>query len=104
VGLLSTVGLGDVSRLDVDFFAVNARSARRAFIKRVHERGREVLVWTVNDPAQISAMIGREVNGIITDKPGLAQQVSAERSELDLYELFIIQVASRIGSDLVATQ
>lgn len=103
-GLLSTVGLGDVSRLNVDFFAVNARSARRAFIDRAHQRGREVLVWTVNDPAQISAMIGREVDGIITDKPGQARQVRLERGELDLFELLIIQLASRIGSDLLTDQ
>jgi glycerophosphoryl diester phosphodiesterase len=99
VGLLSSVGLGDVTRLDVDFFAVNARFAKRRFIQRARQRGRAVMAWTINDPALMSAMMGREVDGIITDKPGLARQIRAQRAELELHELLMIQVASWLGSE-----
>lgn len=97
VGLLSSVVIGDLTRLDVDFFAVNANLAGRAFIKRVHMRGRKVMVWTVNDPISMSAMMSKGVDGIITDKPALASKIRQERSELKTHERIMIQLASLIG-------
>ena len=96
-GLLSSVALGDVTRLKVDFFAVNAKFANRAFIRRVHNRNRKVIVWTVNDPIDMSAMMSKGVDGIITDKPGLALSVRQERKELGTHERIMIQLASWIG-------
>lgn len=100
VGLLSSVAAGDMTRLDADFLAVNARLARRPFIERARLRGKAVYAWTVNDPVSMSAMMGRDLAGIITDYPGLAHRVRAERAELALHERFILQVASALGSDL----
>lgn len=99
VGLLSSVAVGDITRLDVDFLAVNARFASRAFVERAQGRGKDVLTWTVNDPAGMSAMIGKGVDGIITDRPGLAQQVWEERKDLSVVERLLVQLASRLGSD-----
>ncbi|MEM1413105.1 MAG: glycerophosphodiester phosphodiesterase family protein, partial [Pseudomonadota bacterium] len=104
VGLLSSVAVGDITRLDVDFFAINARFASRAFVDRAQGRGKGVFTWTVNDPAGMSAMIGKGVDGIITDRPGLAQRVWEERLELSVLERILVQVASRLGSDYDAGQ
>lgn len=97
VGLLSSVALGDITRLDVDYFAINARFANRSFIKRAHRQNREVMVWTVNDPVSMSAMISKGVDGIITDYPGLAVRVREERAELEVHERMMIQLASYFG-------
>jgi glycerophosphoryl diester phosphodiesterase len=97
VGLLSSIAIGDITRLEVDFFAINAQFAKRSFVKRVHRKNQKVLVWTVNDPVTMSAMMSRGVDGIITDKPGLAAKVMQERANLDLTERIIIQVASFVG-------
>jgi glycerophosphoryl diester phosphodiesterase len=97
VGLLSSVAMGDITRLDVDFFAINARFASRSFIKRAHRQEREVMVWTVNDPVSMSAMISKGVDGIITDLPGLAVKVREERAELEVHERMMIQLASYFG-------
>ena len=48
----------------------------------------------------MSAMIGREVDGIITDYPDVANRVRAERDALELHELLVINLASRLGSRL----
>ena len=104
VGLLSSVAIGNVTRLDADFFAINARFANRRFIKSAHRRERGVLTWTVNDPVMMSAMMSKNVDGIITDKPGLAKQVRAERSELGLHELFMIHFAALLGGRLGSEQ
>ncbi|MEE4172941.1 MAG: glycerophosphodiester phosphodiesterase [Xanthomonadales bacterium] len=99
VGLLSSVAVGDITRLDADFFAINARFASRSFVDRAQGRGKGVLTWTVNDPAGMSAMMGKGVDGIITDRPGLALRVWEERQDLAPYQRFLVQLASRLGSD-----
>jgi glycerophosphoryl diester phosphodiesterase len=97
VGLLSSVAMGDITRLKVDFFAINARFASRSFIRRAHRQNLEVMVWTVNDPVSMSAMISKGVDGIITDHPGLAVRIREERAELEIHERMMIQLASYFG-------
>jgi len=99
VGLLASVAIGDITQLEADFFAVNATFANRAFIKHIHKRNRKVLVWTVNDPISMSAMMSKGVDGIITDKPALAATVRNERTEMSIHERMIIQLASFIGKE-----
>jgi len=41
--------------------------------------GLKVLPWTVNEPAQIAALLELGVDGLITDRPDIARQVMAER-------------------------
>lgn len=97
LGLLASVAIGDITRLDADFLAVNAKFASRRFIKRVHNRGKSVLVWTINDPISMSAMMSKGVDGIITDKPELAAKIRQDRADLSVHERIMIQLASLIG-------
>jgi len=98
VGLLASASLGDITRLEADFFAINARFASRTFIRRIHNRGKNVLVWTINDPISISAMMSKGVDGIITDEPQLAANIRLERAELGMHQRIMIQLASFIGT------
>lgn len=43
--------------------------ARRRRVRRMHRKGYEVYVWTVNEPEDIDRMIEAGVDGIITDHP-----------------------------------
>jgi glycerophosphoryl diester phosphodiesterase len=43
--------------------------ARPDLVRRAHDRGHEVYVWTVNEPAEIDLMIRLGVDGIISDRP-----------------------------------
>jgi len=99
VGLLSSVALGDITRLDVDFLAVNASLATSAFVRRAHARNKSVYTWTVNDPAGVSSMIGAGVDAIITDRPAMVRTVMEQRRELALHERLILELASQLGSD-----
>ncbi len=96
-GLLSSVSMGDITGLEADFFAINAKFATRKLIKHIQKQKREVMVWTVNDPVSISAMISKGADGIITDHPGLAVKIRQERAELDIHERMMIQLASYFG-------
>jgi len=104
VGLLSSVVLGDLAQLDVDFLAVNGRLATRGFIKSAHDRHHKVLVWTINDPVEISAMMSKGVDGIITDRPGLVKSIRGQRADLEAHELLIIRFASLLGGRVKPVQ
>jgi glycerophosphoryl diester phosphodiesterase len=96
-GLLTTVNLGDATRFNVDFLAVNAATATRGFIERAHRAGLDVYVWTVNDPYLMSALMSRNVDGIITDDPGLAREVLRIRSEMDPVQRLLVGIGAEVG-------
>jgi glycerophosphoryl diester phosphodiesterase len=96
-GLLTSVNLGDATRYDVDFLAVNAAAATRGFVERAHRAGLHVYVWTVNDPYLMSAMMSRNVDGIITDDPGLAREVLEIRSQMDAVQRLLVGIGTEVG-------
>jgi glycerophosphoryl diester phosphodiesterase len=97
MGILTAVALGNVARLDADFLAVNASMATRSFIRAAHRRGRAVHVWTVNDPLQMSVLMSRGVDNIITDVPAVASQVLEERAEMTAVERLMVEVGAWLG-------
>jgi len=93
VGLLSSVAVGDLARLKVDFVALNARFTSRNLVRHLHRSGMEVMVWTVNDALGISVMAGRGVDAIITDDPGLAVEILEQRKELEAHGRLMLGLA-----------
>jgi glycerophosphoryl diester phosphodiesterase len=103
-GLLAATAVGDLTRLEVDFLAVNQNIANRAFIKRARQRGKQVFVWTVNDGLSLSRWLSAGVDGVITDEPALARQVLAQRSELSSAERLLLSLATLFGKPEIARQ
>lgn len=97
VGLLTPVAIGDLTRVDVDFLAVSAGMASNRFIDEAQRNGKQVHVWTVNDPVTMSTMIGRGADHLITDKPALARSVLQQRAELGAPERLLLAVAELFG-------
>jgi len=106
VGLLATMTMGDLTRVDVDFLAVNAKTATPGFVRAAHRNGREVYVWTVNDVIGMSNQFSRGVDSLITDEPALARQVLAQRAELSSVERLLVELAALFGlsADLNLTE
>lgn len=48
---------------------INRRSASAAMIDLIHQMDKKVFVWTVNKPDEMSRLIKKDVDGIITDDP-----------------------------------
>ncbi len=96
-GLLTAVALGDLSSVDTDFLAVNAGLANRPLIRSAHQRDKQVLAWTVNDPITMSTLIGRGADGLITDHPGVAREVMETRKSLSSVERLLLEFATFLG-------
>ncbi len=81
--------------LDVDLLSVEAALVKPGVVAAAHTRGKQVHVWTVNDPTRMSRLIDLGVDNLITDDPLLARQVLAERAELSDVERLILYLRHR---------
>ncbi|KAA1189116.1 glycerophosphodiester phosphodiesterase [Pseudohalioglobus sediminis] len=101
-GVLAAKSIGDLSRVDVDFLAVNQGMATTAFVRRAHKAGKQVFVWTVNDGLSMAKWATRGVDGVITDEPALAREVLAQLAELSAPERLVLSAALFFGKPQVA--
>jgi len=97
VGLLATATVGDLTALETDFLAVNMATASLRLVRDARAAGKEVYVWTVNDPLSMSRMASLGVSGLITDEPALARQVLEQRAELGAAERLVLALGNRLG-------
>lgn len=99
-GLLVAKAVGDLTKVDVDFLAVNLGLAKPRFIRSAHRSGKQVYVWTVNDPTTMSSMMSLGVDGIITDEPAMAKRVLADRAGLSTAKRLLVRTALLFGRPL----
>ena len=102
IGLLAARAIGDLTRLDADFLAVNMAMARPERIRTAHAAGKELFVWTVNDALSMSQLMSLGVDGIITDDPRLGREVLAARAELSTAERLLLHMAPWLGFEAPA--
>ncbi|OGH56630.1 MAG: hypothetical protein A3G34_09205 [Candidatus Lindowbacteria bacterium RIFCSPLOWO2_12_FULL_62_27] len=50
----------------------------RRFVRAAHNTGRPVQVWTVNDPDEMRRLLALDVDGLVTDRPDLLNEVLRE--------------------------
>ncbi len=98
VGYIVYQTLGDLARTDADFLSVSRGLATRNLIASAQAQGKEVHVWTINEPREMSLMIDRGVDNIITDLPGELVALLEERSQLSAVERFLLRVRAVLAS------
>ncbi len=96
-GVLAATAVGDLSGLEGDFVAVNAATVSTGLIRKVQDAGKDIYVWTVNDPLQMSAMASMGVDGLITDRPAMANEVLRVRAEMGPGERLLLWLATTFG-------
>jgi len=96
IGLLTATALGDLTRLDADFLAVNTGLASSTFVSSAHRRGKDAYVWTVNERIDMARFISRGIDGLITDEPAAAREVRDAMAALDPGERLVVELALRL--------
>jgi glycerophosphoryl diester phosphodiesterase len=96
-GLIVAHALGDLNRLEVDALSVRADFLTDDVLRRAHRLGREVHVWTVNDAGQMTRLMERGVDNIITSDPDLAIRVRGEWAELTGPERLVLAARLLLG-------
>lgn len=86
--LLGKLGIGGPLPPHVDAIVLPIRKGplrlvTRGFVRRAHERGVGVFVWTVNRPEVMRKLFDIGVDGLISDVPARVRRIVAERKALD---------------------
>lgn len=97
-GILVAKAVGDLTKLQADFLAVEARMATGRFVRRAHRAGQDVYVWTLNDPAWMLGAMSHGADGLITDNPELALRVAARRDGLSDAQRLLLALLIRLGA------
>jgi glycerophosphoryl diester phosphodiesterase len=99
-GVLAATAIGDLAALESDFLAVNTGQVSLQLIRRAHAQGKQIYVWTVDDPVTMSRMISMGVDGLITNEPALTRQVMEARNQLTTYQRLALWLTDRfrVGS------
>ena len=93
VGLLSSVAVGYVFDLEIDFIAVNSLLIDREFMVSAKLENMPVWVWTLNDQDTIDAYISLGVSGIITDYPPVVHRVLKHRQNYTVVERVLLYLS-----------
>jgi glycerophosphoryl diester phosphodiesterase len=69
--------VGDLAQLPRRFGALTVVDP--ALLRTAHAAGREVHVWTVNDPAEMDELLDLGVDGLLSDRPDLLRELLHRR-------------------------
>ncbi|MEO8399618.1 MAG: glycerophosphodiester phosphodiesterase family protein [Ignavibacteriaceae bacterium] len=65
----------DIFKADCDLLSVNKKLVDEEFVKKAHENGKEVHVWTVNEPDEMKKLITLGVESLITNYPNKLNEI-----------------------------
>lgn len=93
-GLIMAIALGNYEDISfVDFYSIEQSFVTESSVAKIHENGKQVFAWTVNDTEYISDYLVNEVDGIITDYPNemikAVKEAKKDFTEYTLEKLFI---------------
>ena len=77
-GFLAFVSFGDTAELNCDYLALEEETATVDTINSIHNNGKKVLVWTVNDDEDIEEFIQSGADELITDNLSGAKEIIEE--------------------------
>lgn len=66
-GYIMFYAIGDLEKIEADFYSVETVNVTEAFVSKAHRLGRDVHVWTVNEQSEMEEMLELGVDNIITD-------------------------------------
>ncbi len=91
-GHIITASVGNVLRTEADFLSLNSAQATSRLVRRAHRAGKEVHVWTINQPEVALRMIERGVDNIITDDPAMVAGLIERREALGAAEIMALRL------------
>ena len=79
-GYIMFIALGELDRLEVDFYSVEESNIDSAFVARAHLVGRKVHAWTINTQESMENVLSAGVDNIITDNDRMLRNIIDEKN------------------------
>jgi glycerophosphoryl diester phosphodiesterase len=70
----------DAMQVPVSYGRTTVVDAR--FVRAAHEVGKQVHVWTINEPDEMNRLLDMGVDALISDRPDVLKQVLIDRPNL----------------------
>lgn len=96
-GFIVAQSVGDIGRLDVNALSVRAEHLTDAMMLAAHQRGLDMLAWTVNDPQQMLELYYRGVDNLIVSDPELAVGVRDYWNNMSDAERLVVSTRILLG-------
>jgi glycerophosphoryl diester phosphodiesterase len=78
---------------------LSVRVASRGLVRRAHKAGKEVHVWTIDDPVEMKRLIERDVDGLMTDRTDVLKAFLQERGLWEAVPSRVDEAESDAGFD-----
>ena len=80
-GYLAFASFGDTASYNCDYLALEEEAATSSMIEEIHEAGKKILVWTVNEDDDIEDFLRSGADAIITDAVKRSSEITKELEE-----------------------
>lgn len=91
-GYLAFISFGEIENTPFDYLALEEEISTDETIAAIHDKGKKVMVWTVNEEDDISYFMSGDVDAIITDSVKLSGEIREKLSVRTPLEI-ILQTA-----------
>ncbi len=95
-GYLAFISLGQIEETPFDYLALEEEISTDDTIAAVHQKGKKIMVWTVNDDDDIEYFMTSEADAIITDSVKLAGEKKRQLSNRQPLDVIIQRVSDLI--------
>ncbi|MDW7670146.1 MAG: glycerophosphoryl diester phosphodiesterase membrane domain-containing protein [Bacillota bacterium] len=75
IGQIMYYALGNLARLDVDFYSIQTGMLNRDLVRRAKQLNRGIWVWTPKTEEEIKEVLQFDIDGLITSNVPLAQEI-----------------------------
>ena len=93
-GYLAFISFGEIESTPFDYLALEEEISTDENINAIHDKGKKIMVWTVNDEDDIESFMNSDADAIITDSVKLAGEIKTKLSEREPIDLILNKVGS----------
>ena len=95
-GYLAFISFGQIEDTPFDYLALEEEISTDENIDAIHEKGKMVMVWTVNEEDDIEDFMTGDADAIITDSVKLAGEIKEQLSRRSPSEIIAQQLSTMI--------
>jgi glycerophosphoryl diester phosphodiesterase len=88
-GFIFFLAVGKIGTLRADYLILEEREAKDKTLYKIRQAGKKIVVWTVNTPEGMQALLDKDIDAVITDDVVMVRDVLAKQAELSEKEMLM---------------